>query len=196
MSSHPTEPPDDRTGRPPPPANPYAQPGDPYGQPATPHGQPGTPYGQQPPTGPEYPPQPGYDPRQQYAGPQQGFRPQPYPGQPPVTRQPPLSPSDEKLWATLSHISIPFIGLVGPLVVFLVFKDRGPFVRAHAIESLNFSILYTVAQFVSGMLTVALIGYVLLPVVLVGALVLCILAGIAANKGEYYRYAVNWRLVK
>ncbi len=205
----------------PPPSDPYGPPpGDPYGpSPGTPHGPPygnqygppsGNQYGQNPPTGQGYPPQAGYDPHQQYAAgqqgypqtqqgypqAQQGYQAQPYPGQPPLASQRPLSVSDEKLWATLSHLSISFIGVVGPLVVFLVLKDRGQFVRAHAIESLNFSILYTVAQFVSGMLTAALIGYVLLPIVLVGALVLCILAGIAANKGEPYRYPVNWRLVK
>jgi hypothetical protein len=108
----------------------------------------------------------------------------------------PLSPSDEKLWSTLSHISIPFIGLVGPLIVFLLFKDRGPFVRENAIESLNFSILYTVAQFASALLSVVLIGYVLLPVIGIVALIWCILAAVAANKGELYRYPVNWRLVK
>ena len=106
-----------------------------------------------------------------------------------------LSPNDQRLWSTLSHISIPFFGVVGPLIVYLLFRDRGQFVRTHAMESLNFSILYTVAQFVSGLLTGLLIGFALLPLVLVGALILCILAAVAANKGELYRYPLNWRLV-
>ena len=38
--------------------------------------------------------------------------------------------------------------------------------------------------------------FVALIVTGVGALVLCILAAIASNKGEVYRYPVNWRLVK
>lgn len=108
----------------------------------------------------------------------------------------PLSPSDEKLWSTLSHISIPFIGVVGPLIVYLVFKDRGPFVKANAIESLNFSILYTVVQLVCTALTAVVIGGVLLPLVFIGGLVMCIMAAVAANKGETYRYPVNWRVVK
>lgn len=107
----------------------------------------------------------------------------------------PLSPSDEKLWSTLSHISIPFFGVVGPLVVFLVFKDRGALVRANAVESLNFSILYSVAQLVCVLLTLVLVGAFLLPIIGIVALVMCVLAAMAANRGEVYRYPVNWRLV-
>jgi uncharacterized Tic20 family protein len=173
-----------------------------YGEPDQ-YGQQGR-YGQQGQYGPPpgYPPagypQAGYDPNQPYA--QHPYPPgqppvQPYAGQPYGPGQP-LSPSDEQLWSTLSHISIPFIGLIGPLVVYLLFKDRGPFIRANAIESLNFSILYTVVQIVCSILTVVVIGAVLLPIVGVGALVLCILAAISANKGEFYRYPVNWRLIK
>jgi len=57
-----------------------------------------------------------------------------------------MTQSDERLWATLSHISIPFIGVVGPLIVYLVFKDRSAFLKDQGTESLNFSILYTIAQ--------------------------------------------------
>jgi uncharacterized Tic20 family protein len=113
-----------------------------------------------------------------------------------VAGQVPLSPSDEKLWSTLSHISIPFVGLVGPLIVYLIFKDRGQFVRDNAVESLNFSILYTIAQVVCGLLTAVILGYILLPLVAIGALVLCVIAAIAANKGESYKYPINWRLIK
>ncbi len=147
------------------------QPGQGYGQPQP---GPGDPYAQ----GGQYPPA-GYPPAG-YSAPQ----------------QPPLSPSDEKLWSTLSHISIPFIGLVGPLIVYLLFKDRGPFVRANAIESLNFSILYSIAQVVCSILVALVIGSILLPIVFIGALILCILAAVAANKGEMYKYPVNWRLIK
>ena len=56
-----------------------------------------------------------------------------------------MSPSDERLWATLTHISIPFFGLVGPLITYLVFKDRSPWLKESLTEALNFSILYSIA---------------------------------------------------
>jgi uncharacterized protein len=145
----------------------------------------------------------GQYPGGQYGGASYGGQPaQPY-GQPGYPQQAygqsggqPLSQSDERLWATISHISIPFFGIVGPLIVYLVFKDRSGFLKDQGTESLNFSILYTLAQVVSGILTSVLIGAILLPIIFVGGLVLCIMAALAANKGTAYRYPVNWRLIK
>jgi uncharacterized Tic20 family protein len=171
------------------PQGPQAQP--PYGQP--PYGQP--PYGQQQPPAQGY----GQDQRygQQYPPPQQQYPPAPqYPGQPPAVGQQPLSPSDEKLWATLAHISIPFFGFIGPLIVYVVFKDRGQWLKDSSVEALNFSILYSIAQIVSTALTAVVIGAFLLPLLFVAVLVFCILAAMAANKGELYKYPVNWRLIK
>ena len=144
-------------------------------------------------------PQPGSGPQ-----PDRGHHPpagQPYPHQPwapsgyPQQGLAPVSPSDEKLWALLSHLSIPFFGFVVPLVVYLVFKDRSRWLRDSALEALNFSILYTIAITASAMLAIFLIGLVLLPVVWVVAVVFCLLAAVASNRHELYRYPVNWRLV-
>jgi uncharacterized Tic20 family protein len=91
---------------------------------------------------------------------------------------------------------VPFFGVIGPLIVYLIFKDRSAFVKSEATESLNFSILYTIAQVVSSFLTFLIIGAFLLPLIFIGALILCIMAAMSANKGQPYRYPVNWRLVK
>ena len=148
------------------------------------------PQGQQPP----YPPQgqqPPYPPQGQPPYPGQGYPPQPY-----VAQQQPLSDSDQRLWATLTHISIPFFGFVGPLIAYLVLKDRSAFLKESTTEALNFSILFSIAITVSSILTAAVIGAFLLPIVWVVAIVFCILAAIRSNKGEAYRYPLNWRLVK
>lgn len=134
---------------------------------------------------------------------QQGYQ-QPYPGQQPYGQQgygqpgqaAPMSDGDQRLWATLTHISIPFFGFVGPLVAYLLLKDRGQFLKDATTEALNFSILFSIAITVSSFLTAVVIGALLLPVVWVVAIVFCILAAIASNKGDVYRYPVNWRLVK
>ena len=143
-----------------------------------------------------YPPQAGYDPSQAYGAAPGGY-PQPqqqYPPQSAVAGA--MSPSDERLWATLANISIPFIGFVGPLIAYLVFKDKSPWLKESSTEALNFSILYTLAQIVSVILTVVIIGAILLPLIAIGGLVLCILAAIASNKGEQYKYPINWRIIK
>jgi len=107
-----------------------------------------------------------------------------------------VAPSDEKLWATLAHISIPFIGFLGPLVTYLIYKDRSQWIKDNSVEALNFSILYSIAQVVSIILTAVVIGSILLPLIGIGALILCIMAAMAANKGDFYKYPVNWRIIK
>ena len=186
-------------GQPPSPGQPYAAPGQaPYaGQPPYP-GQPAygqQPYGQQP-----YAGQPPYVPQGQAPYPGQGYPAQPYPGQPypaqPYAALAPMSESDQRLWATLTHVSTLVLGFVGPLVAYLVLKDRSPFLKQSTTEALNFSITLSIAAVVSSILTVVVVGYVLLPLVYVGALVLCILAAVASNRGEVYRYPLSLRLVK
>ena len=108
----------------------------------------------------------------------------------------PLSDSDQRLWATLAHIGPIVIGFVAPLVIWLIYKDRGRYVADQAKEALNFQITVTIAATISSILIFAIIGLVLLPIVLIAALVLMIMAAIAANKGQAYRYPVTLRLVK
>jgi uncharacterized Tic20 family protein len=181
---YPGQPPYAAQGQPPYP--PQAQPPyPPQGQPPYPGQPPYVPQGQQP-----YPGQPPYAPQGQPPFPGQGYPPQPY-----VAPQP-LSDTDQRLWATLTHISIPFFGFIGPLVAYLVLKDRSPFLKETTTEALNFSIVFSIALTVSSILTAAVIGVVLLPVVWVVGIVFCILAAIRSNKGEAYRYPLNWRVVK
>jgi uncharacterized Tic20 family protein len=108
---------------------------------------------------------------------------------------------EEKTWGMLAHLSslsgfiIPFGSLLGPLVIWLIKKDTMPFVADQGKEALNFNITVLIAAIISGLLTLILIGFLLLAVVGIGWLVLTIMATIAANKGEAYRYPFTWRLV-
>lgn len=102
---------------------------------------------------------------------------------------------DERGMATLAQVLAIFTGFLGPLVIWFMARPDQPFVKHHAAESLNFQITVTIAAFVSALLMLVLIGFVLLPVLLIGAFVLEIMAAIAANRGEWYRFPVNLRLV-
>jgi uncharacterized protein len=145
---------------------------------------PDEPYGQAPP-----PPPGGYGPPggpYQHAGP-------PQPGE--FATGPLMTDSDQRMWATLAHISGLLFGFLGPLVIYLVTKDKGRFIRSQSLEALNFQITLTIAVIVSSILIFVLVGLVLLPIVLVAAVVLMIMAAIAANRGEEYRYPLTLRLV-
>jgi uncharacterized protein len=150
--------------------------------------------------------QPYGDPNQQ-ASPQQGYPPQGYQpqqyGQPGYPQQPyayagptPVSESDEKTWGIISHISIPFFGFIGPLIAYLLYKDRSAWLKQTTTEALNFSILYSIAYVISVITITFVIGLILWPLVFIVALIFCILGTIAANKHEFYRYPINIRFIK
>lgn len=112
--------------------------------------------------------------------------------------QPPLSDSDQRLWAMLAHLGGILFFFLAPLVIWLVFKDRGRYVNEQAKEALNFQILVAICWVAATILTIVTFGIASVLYLLLGLamLVFGILAGVAANKGQPYRYPVNLRLVK
>jgi hypothetical protein len=110
-----------------------------------------------------------------------------------------MQPDDERLWATLAHLSafLGFVGIpvIGPLVIFLIFGNRSQYVRHHSAEALNFNITMLGAAIVSGLLILVVIGLILLPIIALTWFILTIVATIAANRGEWYRYPLTIRLV-
>jgi uncharacterized Tic20 family protein len=102
---------------------------------------------------------------------------------------------DDTTWAVLTHLSYFVVGLIAPLVVYLVKKDSSPFVRQHAAEALNFHLTLLIAFVVSAVLVIVLIGLLLLFVVFLVGAVFSVIAAIAAGKGEQYRYPMTIRFV-
>jgi len=112
-----------------------------------------------------------------------------------------MKPSDERTWAMLAHLgsfvaAYVALGLIAPLLVLLLKGNDSVYVRTHAVESLNFQITALIAALACIPFMIILIGFPMLAVVGVLYLIWVIQASMAANRGEYYRYPVNWRLVK
>jgi uncharacterized Tic20 family protein len=118
------------------------------------------------------------------------------PPQTPYATTQPLSPSDEKLWSTLTHIGGIFFGFLAPLITYLVFKDRGAFVRHHTAQALNFQLTLLIAYIVCSILFFVIIGFFLIAAVAIVAIVFPILAAVASNKGEWYRYPLTIPFLK
>lgn len=102
---------------------------------------------------------------------------------------------DEKTMAMLAQLLGIFTWFVGPLVMYLVAKDDQPFLKHHAAESLNFQITVTIGYLISFVLMLVIIGFLTWALIWIGALVLAIVATMAANRGEWYRYPINIRMV-
>lgn len=103
--------------------------------------------------------------------------------------------SDDRLLAMLAHLLGIVSGFIGALVIWLVKKDS-PSVEAHAREALNFQITVFIASVVAAILWIIVVGMLLSAAIWVVNIVFCILAGVAANKGDAYRYPMTLRLIK
>ena len=104
-----------------------------------------------------------------------------------------LSP-EERTWAAVAHLA-PLVGyflLIGqvllPLAI-LFLGPKTPFVQAHAKESLNGQISYTLYGL--GLVVVYPLALALLALVLWNM----VRGALAAGRGEVYRYAFILRLV-
>ncbi|WP_306231388.1 DUF4870 domain-containing protein [Agrococcus beijingensis] len=170
-------------------------------------GQAGAPFGQQPPYGAPAGSAPQYG-QQQYGAPgqpQYGA-----PGQPQYAAAAPMSPVDEKnagMWGHLSGLSTIVTGgwggWIGPLIVFLIYKDRSAFAKQESKEALNFGIFMTLLTIgfiiVGTLLSVVGIGVIFLIFYWLPGLmqvIFSIIGAMRVNNGGSYRYPFNWRLVK
>ena len=108
----------------------------------------------------------------------------------------PVAQEDTTL-SVLCHLSLFVLGLVGPLVVYLITKDdpSKPMTRYHAVEALNFHLSLAIYGVVSLVLCLVLIGILMLLVLGVASVVLAIMAAVAAGKREAYRYPLTIRFV-
>ncbi|MEE1617272.1 DUF4870 domain-containing protein [Brachybacterium sp. J153] len=135
-----------------------------------------------------------------------GVYPGPLPGQP-------ASDSDAKLWSMFAQLSTivgyvigaGFLGWLGPLIIFLVYKDRNRFIRFNAAEALNAAIAVFIAEIalsiVITIIAIVTFGigsvlYVLVAVPAILHIVFAILGAVKANQGEWWNYPLNIRLVK
>lgn len=163
------------------------------------------------PTGPQGQP----DPTQAYG--QQSYGAPSYGHQPPTgyqTAPRAMSPQDERTWGALSHAgavvamicSAGFLGFVASIAVFVMYKDRGPFVRAHAANSINLQITMFVWLVVTGVLYVVLgvvtlgIGFFVLwplfwvPAVIAG--ILHVVGAVKAYNGEWWNPPLTPQFVR
>ena len=128
---------------------------------------------------------------------------------PPPPPGPPLSADDRRLWSIGAHASAAAGALIGglgsfagPLVVWLIHRERDPYVAGHALEALNFNItvdLIVVVGLLFGLVTLGLGLLLVGPLLLVVGilwLVFTIQGSVAASNGQTYRYPLSIRLVR
>ena len=116
----------------------------------------------------------------------------------------PLSQSDERLWATLIHVGGILISFIAPLIGYLVLKDRSTFVKEHSRTALNFQITWrgAIAYFSSASScrssrsASGIVQILISLAIWIVVVIFSIIAAIAANKGEMYKYPLTIQFVK
>lgn len=103
---------------------------------------------------------------------------------------------EEKNFSLLAHILGLFTGIVGPLILWIIKKDTSSFIEKHTREALNFQITLLFAYVVSWILSFALIGFFILPIVFILSLIFSVSAAVKASNGIEYIYPLTIRLVK
>jgi uncharacterized Tic20 family protein len=98
------------------------------------------------------------------------------------------STSDDRTLAALLHLSAFVLSFVGPLVIWLVQRERSPFIDHHGKQAVNFHLSMLLYSFVTFIAIFFLIGLLLLPFLIVLGFVLPIVAAVKAAQGKSFRY--------
>lgn len=109
---------------------------------------------------------------------------------------------DDNTWAVFAHLGgflgfvIPLGNVLTPLLIWIIRRDSSKFVGEQALEALNFQITMSIYFIIATALWIVLIGFILVPIVLLADVILMIMAAVQVSKGVGYRYPFTLRLVK
>lgn len=114
----------------------------------------------------------------------------------PYAATPQLSPGDEKLWSTIIHVLGAVSILVPAWIGYLIFRNRGPFVRDNTRNALNWQLSFLIYYVAGFILSIIFVGYLVIVAALVLNIVFSIQAAIAANRGHLYHYPLSIPFLK
>lgn len=100
---------------------------------------------------------------------------------------------NDNLLILFSHLSLILgIGLIVPLIVYLIKKDTSSKVAYHSREALNFHISITIYAIICA---ITCVGIFLIPVIGIAAIIFSIIAAVKVSDPVPYRYPLTIRLV-
>ena len=116
----------------------------------------------------------------------------------------PMSPTEERTTGVLAHgvalgatvLSGGVLGFVAALVMYLIYRDRGPFVRAHTANALNIQIIAGIVMLISLPLMIVLVGFLTFGLAWLFAVILHIIGMVKSNNGEWWTPPMTPQFVK
>ncbi|MET0724795.1 MAG: DUF4870 domain-containing protein [Leifsonia sp.] len=122
---------------------------------------------------------------------------------PPAAAQP-MTQAEDIQWASFAHLG-GILGFLPSLIIWLVFKDRGPFTNVEAKEALNFQLtllgawlILWIVTTVIGIATFGLLFFLnfLVWIPWIVGVIFSIIAYLQVKDGRGYRYPFAVRLIK
>jgi uncharacterized Tic20 family protein len=137
-----------------------------------------------------------------------------------------MQQKEERTWGMLAHLGgiigslvLPSVGnILGALIIWLVKRNEYTFVDDQGKEALNFQITVSIVSAALGIISAISMGFWSLNAIFFHRgnldfsditfvsggygliwllnLIFSIMGAVKANKGEAYRYPLNWRIVK
>lgn len=106
-------------------------------------------------------------------------------------------------WNLICHLSgltlycaLPFINVILPFAIWKMKGTQDAVLEREGKEAVNFNLSILIYLVVASLLCYVLVGYALLPLLVVGHLFLVIRAGLRANKAEPVHYPFTLRFIK
>lgn len=97
--------------------------------------------------------------------------------------------------AAIAHF-LGVFGFIGPLIIWLTSGKQDPYVEDQSIEATNFHLTILIAYFISSLLCFVVIGILLVPLVWIASIAFSVIGGLAAQKGQWYRYPFSIKFIK
>lgn len=103
----------------------------------------------------------------------------------------------QKLWSVLSHLACLIgLGIIFPLIVYLVMRKEDEYVRANSASALNFQLSLLIYAIVCIPFVWLLIGIPMLILLSIAGIILAIIAAVKASDGTCYKYPLTIPFVR
>ncbi len=120
----------------------------------------------------------------------------------------PTASGDDRTWAILAHlspviamvVSVGFLSFLGPLLIWIFFREKSQLVRNASATAFNFHISLWIAVIVGWIMVFTIIllpfGFLLMGVAVVAQIIFSILGAMRASRNEIYTYPFQVPILK
>lgn len=90
---------------------------------------------------------------------------------------------DDRTWALIAHLTAMFTSFVGPLIILVLYQDKSPYIRYHALQEIVLQVALWAVLTVVGIVTCGMGFFFAIPLMFVP-----VWGAIKANEGSWQGY--------